>query len=170
MNKTLALTLPQAQAVYSAMCALTNLGKSTVSVIIPKAPGQNDEPRVTWSFSGVAVRLSRTFHVEDYADQSAFAAAYGLDLQAAGTPASDAQQEAVANANAHLNNAGLPTLRDLDDAVTAGAPQVADFTPHGQRQTDFAMGWNTAMGRVYDRMRSVIVAQRAINNAEQSDL
>jgi len=79
MDKTLALTLPQAQAVYSAMCALTNLGKSTVSVIIPKAPGQNDEPRVTWSFSGVAVRLSRTFHVEDYADQSAFAASYGLD-------------------------------------------------------------------------------------------
>lgn len=81
---TLILTTAQAQAVYSAMCALNNLGRVGGSVIIPKEPDQSDEPRVSWNFLGVTVHQDLTFHKEYYADQSAFAAAYGLPVAAQG--------------------------------------------------------------------------------------
>lgn len=82
MDSNLILTTAQAQAVYSAMCALNNLGRVGGSVIIPKEPDQRDEPRVSWNFLGVTVHQDLTFHKEFYADQSAFAAAYGLDASA----------------------------------------------------------------------------------------
>ncbi|EGP43134.1 hypothetical protein [Achromobacter insuavis] len=82
MQSNLILTTAQAQAVYSAMCALNNLGRVGGSVIIPKEPDQRDEPRVSWNFLGVTVHQDLTFHKEFYADQSAFAAAYGLDASA----------------------------------------------------------------------------------------
>lgn len=164
---TLILTIQQAQAVYGAMCALNNVSGSVKASI---AQGRGDEIRATelddGSISILYVEAGKAADIERYADQSAFAAAYGLDLA---VPASDAQHEAVAVANAHLNNAALPTFRDLNKAVTAGAPAVIGFAAGGARQADFDMGWRAAMERVYNRMQSVIVAQRAINNAEQSD-
>ncbi|PJM72083.1 hypothetical protein [Achromobacter ruhlandii] len=82
MASNLILTTVQAQAVYSAMCALNNLGRVGGSVIIPKEPDQRDEPRVSWNFLGVTVYQDLTFHKEFYADQAAFAAAYGLPVAA----------------------------------------------------------------------------------------
>lgn len=171
MQSNLILTPAQAQAVYSAMCALNQIG-AVIDVDIPDDVDRIRSARVLGTFAGdVQVEQLWDDHKRElYADPAAFAAAYGLERRADGPITSnEAHIEAVANANAHLNNACMPTMRDLDQAVTAGAPQVMDFRANGQRQDDFALGWNTAMGRVYDRMQQVILTQRAINNAEQSD-
>ncbi|VFR81202.1 hypothetical protein ISE1_2719 [plant metagenome] len=147
------------------MRALNAIG-GRVHAMLEQGPGVH----VVELATSIEIWVNGGSPVESYATQATFAAAYGLDLPAGGPVKSDeAIIEAVATANAHLENACLPSLRELEQAVTAGAPQVQDFTPHGQRQDDYAMGWNSAMGRVYDRMRSVLVAQRAINNAAQTD-
>lgn len=164
------LTPAQAQAVYSAMCTLNQIG-AVIDVDIPDGVDRIRSARVLGAFAGrVQVEQLWDDHKRElYSDPAAFAAAYGLDLRANRPMTSnEAHIEAVANANAHLNNACMPTMRDLDQAITAGAPQVVDFSVNGRRQDDFALGWNTAMGRVYDCMRQVILTQRAINNAEQS--
>lgn len=70
------LTKAQAEAVYSAMCALNNVGAATGRVRIDLAV-------VAWGSTGASVELVRSHRDskaerENYADQSAFAAAYGL--------------------------------------------------------------------------------------------
>ncbi|AXA80604.1 hypothetical protein CE206_28935 (plasmid) [Achromobacter xylosoxidans] len=160
------LTAAQAQAVYSAMFALDALGPDHGAEF-----HLGDWVYVRRVHLGGAIRIEDRADGDDecHDDLATFAAAYGFDRRADGSITSnEAHIEAVANANKHLNNACMPTMRDLDQAVTAGAPQVMDFSANGRRQHDFALGWNTAMGRVYDRMRQVILTQRAINNAEQS--
>lgn len=100
MQSNLILTNAQAQAVYSAMCALNDLGRVGGSAIIPKEPGQPDEPRVSWNFLGVTVHQDLTFHKEFYPDQCAFAAAYGLHQPAAVAPLLEALKVAQAQLHA----------------------------------------------------------------------
>ncbi|MFT3819837.1 MAG: hypothetical protein QM750_19865 [Rubrivivax sp.] len=72
--------------------------------------------------------------------------------------------EAIANADAHLSNAGLHdysavlrALRDLQQAVRQGAPAVIGY---GEiTQAAFTHGWNSAMERIYgelERARAVL--------------
>ncbi|MFY1855213.1 hypothetical protein ACOTBX_24740 [Achromobacter xylosoxidans] len=96
MQSNLILTTAQAQTVYSAMCVLNDLGRVGGSVIIPKEPGQPDEPRVSWNFLGVTVHQDLTFHKEFYHDQCAFAAAYGLRQPPDAAPLLEALQAALA--------------------------------------------------------------------------
>ena len=63
----------------------------------------------------------------------------------------------------------MPTLRDLNRAVYGGPSQVIGFDQGGQRQADYAYGWKSAMEHVWNVMRGALVAQRAINNAEQQE-
>lgn len=159
------LTQSQAKAVYSAMCVLNNVSGGLHATL-----EQDGAVHVAEVAHGIEVWIAGGGAVENYADQSAFAAAYGLGPETdAPLTTNEAILEAVATANAHLNNACVPTFRDLEQAVTAGAPQVLDFLPNGQRQDDYAMGWRDAMDRVYGRMQAAILAQRAINNAERCD-
>lgn len=70
------LNQAQAEAVYSAMCALNNVGADTGRVRI-------DVAVVAWGSTGASVELVRSHRDtqaerENYADQSAFATAYGL--------------------------------------------------------------------------------------------
>lgn len=70
------LTTAQAQAVYSAMCALNNIG----AVIDVEIPGGCGGTRIQETFTG-SVRIEQRWDdrkSERYADQAAFAAAYGL--------------------------------------------------------------------------------------------
>lgn len=78
----------------------------------------------------------------------------------------EVQLEAVAMANAHLNNVALPTIRELEAAVSVGPSQVIGFDSDGQRQRDFAFGWNSAKEQIWGAMRGTVLTQRAINNAE----
>lgn len=74
------LTQAQAEAVYSAMCALNNVGGSNRHIDIPGNGGENIAI-VAKTDGQVAVWLEcrgLAHRAEDYADQSAFAAAYGL--------------------------------------------------------------------------------------------
>lgn len=71
----LILNQAQAEAVYSAMCALNNVG-GRIDVLIPNPGGvivqvQEMQHGEVWVFFG-------SLGSENYADQSAFAAAYGL--------------------------------------------------------------------------------------------
>jgi len=167
MSKT--LTQAQAKAVYSTMRNLASAGG-----LAPRFEFDNGV-RVTLRTNGalwIGAADVLTVHdtKERHASASAFATAYGLDMKdAAPLTTNEAILEAVATANAHLNDACVPTLRELEQAVTAGAPQVLDFLPNGQRQGDYAMGWRDAMDRVYGRMQAAILAQRAINKAEQAE-
>jgi hypothetical protein len=71
------LNKSQAEAVYSAMCALNNVGNTSGDVCIPGARGQQDI-RVQW-LDGVTVRRGAlTGPREEYPTQAAFAEAYGL--------------------------------------------------------------------------------------------
>jgi hypothetical protein len=78
----------------------------------------------------------------------------------------EVQLEAVAIANAHLNNVALPTIRDLEAAVSVGPSKVIGYDSDGQRQEDFAFGWNSAKEQIWGAMRGTVLTQRAINNAE----
>lgn len=77
--------------------------------------------------------------------------------------------ESVATANAHLNNAGLPTIGDMLQAVSTGAPAVIGFEANGERQSAFSYGWNEAMNRVFAHMSKTLHVQRLIENAEHQD-
>lgn len=72
------LNKSQAEAVYSAMCALNNVGNTSGDVRILMDRAQNDI-RVQWQDDVVVRRGSLTGPREAYDDQSAFATAYGLD-------------------------------------------------------------------------------------------
>lgn len=78
----LILTTAQAQAVYSAMCALNNIG----AVIDVEIPGGCGGTRIQGTFTG-SVRVEQRWDdrkSERYPDQDAFAAAYGLPVAAQG--------------------------------------------------------------------------------------
>lgn len=78
---SLILTKPQAEAVYSAMCALNNAG-GKVDVTFGTPDDGINVYQYKWRASGkvYVYRMSRGAVMGDecYADQSAFAAAYGL--------------------------------------------------------------------------------------------
>lgn len=80
----LILTTAQAQAVYSAMCALNNVGGTAGTVTIPNGEhrDQTGSPSVTWHFAGVIVSTKYVGSSEHYDSQAAFAAAYGLPVAA----------------------------------------------------------------------------------------
>lgn len=70
------LNQAQAEAVYSAMCTLNNVGAETGRVRI-------DVAVVAWGATGASVELVRAYRDmnaerENYDSQAAFAAAYGL--------------------------------------------------------------------------------------------
>lgn len=77
MPAALILNQSQAEAVYSAMCALNNVkGYGMVGMPVPR----DSDVQVRWESSG-AVEVSKGRHLgkrEQYANQSAFATAYGL--------------------------------------------------------------------------------------------
>lgn len=78
------LTAAQAQAVYSAMCALDNI---SVNFDTMWRADDGESVRITENKYGVLVHKGGEQGVsEHYADQAAFAAAYGLDLAAASLP------------------------------------------------------------------------------------
>ncbi len=163
------LSTAQAQAVYSAMCALNNI---SVNFDTMWRADDGESVRITENKYGVLVRKGGESGVsEHYDDQAAFAAAYGLNLRAAAddADATEAGQVFVCTANEFLAQAGLPTLRDLNRAVSGGPSQVIGFDQGGQRQADYAFGWKSAMEHVWNVMRGALVAQRAINNAEQQE-
>ncbi|MFY2996295.1 hypothetical protein ACOTH8_23500 [Achromobacter xylosoxidans] len=76
MQSNLILTTAQAQAVYSAMCALNQVGVSSGDVVIPATETEH-RINVYWNVEGVAVVFGWGDR-QAYADQAAFAAAYGL--------------------------------------------------------------------------------------------
>lgn len=87
MNTTSILTQAQAEAVYSAMCALNNVC-GTIGEISMPAHRVKGRVAVSEATSGeIAVRhlefagnpVEQCVTEERYADQNAFAAAYGLD-------------------------------------------------------------------------------------------
>lgn len=71
------LNKAQAESVYSAMCALTNVGSIFGDVRIAADHAQQDI-RVQWGEDGLTVGQGLRPAIERYAEQSAFAAAYGL--------------------------------------------------------------------------------------------
>lgn len=91
MQSNLILTAAQAQAVYSAMCALNNVG-GRVNAVIPLSPsdGAVDTHTANHITALPDGRIliqgyregERCGPLEIYPDQSAFAAAYGLPVAA----------------------------------------------------------------------------------------
>lgn len=75
------LNQSQAEAVYSAMCALNNVGARATRIAVPGKDG-DDDAAVVERPDGAVVVLgilgSIPFDEEIHASQSAFAAAYGL--------------------------------------------------------------------------------------------
>lgn len=76
MNQTKILTKAQAEAVYSAMCAINNLGESFGEAGF-RGSREQELIRVQW-LESVTIRAGLTGPREEYDDQSAFATAYGL--------------------------------------------------------------------------------------------
>lgn len=77
------LSKPQAEAVYSAMCALNTAGVSRFSAIIPgkDSDGRSTSTEVSRVWGGGIVAEITGYNLdrrECHADQSAFATAYGL--------------------------------------------------------------------------------------------
>lgn len=80
MANKLILTTAQAQAVYSAMCALNNVCAKIDTEVPAGSAGSGMIARVYEAHSGAVVVCSgRSDPVEQYDNQAAFAAAYGLD-------------------------------------------------------------------------------------------
>lgn len=75
MQSNLILTAAQAQAVYSAMCALNPVGGGQVEAYVDEAFAL---VRETASGSVRVISIRESDKREEYADQGAFAAAYGL--------------------------------------------------------------------------------------------
>ncbi|WP_063588253.1 hypothetical protein [Achromobacter ruhlandii] len=122
MQSNLILTAAQAKAVYSAMCALNNVGNTTGTVTIPNGEhrDQTGSPSVTWHFAGVIVSTKYVGPSEHYDSQAAFAAAYGL------RDAQDATDLLAALNTAHMALTGyLPAHRN---AVTDAAIETCRAT------------------------------------------
>lgn len=102
---SLILNQAQAEAVYSAMCALNNVGHTFLRANFEAPHGRRIN--VSETCEGVAVRLhayqgnpvEQIESGEDYDDQSAFATAYGL--------ISDEPQSAVAAAAGGLTQTAI---------------------------------------------------------------
>lgn len=71
------LTKAQAEAVYTAMCALNNVGAACM-VDIPSGSRAQQDISVNAVDGDVVVRVGLCGEVERYRDQAAFATAYGL--------------------------------------------------------------------------------------------
>lgn len=110
MQSNLILTTAQAQAVYSAMCALNQVGGGQVEAYVDAAFALVRE-----HLSGCVrvVSIRENDKREEYADQAAFAAAYGL------RDAPDAADLLAALQTAHMALTGyLPAHRNaLTDAA-----------------------------------------------------
>lgn len=97
MASDLILTTAQAQAVYSAMCALKSVGAKLDTEVPVGSAGSGMIARVYEAHSGaVAVCAGRSDPVEHYVDQAAFAAAYGLRQPPDAAPLLEALQAALA--------------------------------------------------------------------------
>ena len=78
-HKLRILTRPMAEAVYSAMCALNNVGaKLKVSIGNVAIDGVRVFEDTEGNVIVIRVSAHDVLAHEDYADQSSFAAAYGL--------------------------------------------------------------------------------------------
>lgn len=77
MNATRILNKSQAEAVYSAMCALNKVGGRLVATF-----EQDGAVHVAETRHSIEIWLAGGGSVESYADQSGFVAAYGLRPQA----------------------------------------------------------------------------------------
>lgn len=73
---------------------------------------------------------------------------------------------AVADANRILAAAGLPTIDDLNKAVTAGMGEPIGYSKDAERA--LREGWQLAMDRVFTMMQASIVAQRKLEGGELS--
>jgi hypothetical protein len=93
MQSNLILTAAQAQAVYSAMCALNQIGVSSGDVVIP-ATATEHRINVYWNAEGVAVVFGFGSR-QAYADQAAFAAAYDLHQPVNAAPLLKAAERAA---------------------------------------------------------------------------
>lgn len=69
----------------------------------------------------------------------------------------NAQADAIADADAHLNNAGLPTYTELMaaaqvliDSVRQGPDQVIGYDRNGANQKAFEHGWNAKADKVWN--------------------
>ncbi|MFY1875578.1 hypothetical protein ACOTF3_04335 [Achromobacter xylosoxidans] len=121
MDSNLILTIAQAQAVYSAMCALNQIG-AVIDVDIPDSVDRIRSVRVLGTYAmGVQVeQLWGDHERERYADKVAFAAAYGL------RDAPDADDLLAALNTAHMALIGyLPAHRN---AVTDAAIETCRAT------------------------------------------
>lgn len=76
--QTLILTQAQAEALYSAMCALNNVGGRLSQIDIGE---QSSSPQARFTIAGSVIVERGMPHCdrEVYDDQSAFATAYGLE-------------------------------------------------------------------------------------------
>lgn len=73
------LSPAQAKAVYSAMCALNNSGFASNRVTAHSEENAHWDVTVEWNNNSIAVYLGFIGSVESYANQAAFATAYGLN-------------------------------------------------------------------------------------------
>lgn len=73
---SLILNKSQAEAIYNAMCALSNV--NAVCLIDIKGDSGQEDIGVNGADGDVVVRVGWCGRTERYADQSAFATAYGL--------------------------------------------------------------------------------------------
>ncbi|CUK24043.1 hypothetical protein ACOTH0_08955 [Achromobacter xylosoxidans] len=122
MASNLILTTAQAQAVYSAMCALNNIG----AVIDVEIPGGCGGTRIQGTSTG-SVRVEQRWDdwkSERYPDQDAFAAAYGLHQPAAVAPLLEALKVAQAQLHALSFKDGPITsaLERISGAIATATP------------------------------------------------
>lgn len=62
----------------------------------------------------------------------------------------EAKAEAIANADAHTNNAGLPTYSELVAALRATSGQLADYHLKGHMS-----GWDKALADAHAMLRRI---------------
>ncbi|WP_198390433.1 hypothetical protein [Burkholderia ubonensis] len=83
----------------------------------------------------------------------------------------DAITDAIATADAHLNNAGLYThtgvlneLRNLQEAVKKGPPETVGYGEIGRQA--FVHGWNAALEHIYGEMSAARALLRQIDGPD----
>lgn len=161
----------RAEAVLNSMTTFRALGGRIASMAVAWPTGCAGTALTIEEFpDGVIVLTWRDKALrpqrESYPDQATFADAYGLRARGAEqAEITEVQRKAVAHANAHLNNAVLPTVGSLMRALRASPSLVYGFGSQ-QRKDDFACGWTSAMGHVWNAMRGTLNTQRAIEDAE----
>lgn len=172
MNKPKILDMLRAEAVLQSMTAFHALGGRIARMAVALPTGSANTALTIEELPGGEIVLTwrdQTLRTqsENYPDLAAFADAYGLRARRAElAEVSEVQREAVASANAHLNNAVLPTIRHLMRALRAG-PSLLYGVGEQQRKDDFASGWVSAMGHVWNAMRGTLNTQRAIEDDEE---